>query len=312
VSHVVRRLLILTTAFGLVRSAFGQDSNAQIEQSRLFQRTVPQTPNVNADGMALPQGEESQSTDDSFGKQQILKTEEKVRDFTLGASASEFYTSNAALTRSDTISDSFFVGTVGLSWTPRINNQLQMQLGARASIFRYSDTSHLDFQSVGGGIGAVWTPPHAWGIGLTARYDFTELIDRHSNEILQDHEFTLAAQKIVVLGRSHALSFDLIGSAGISDPFAQQRDQIGFAIAYHLQLARNFVADLGYLHSWYFYNDGGRVDLNEVFSLALRYYVTRWAAVEAFVSGAVNNSNRSAFDYNVFTSGGGVGLTIQF
>jgi len=107
--------LILTTTFGLVGSVFGQDSNAQIEQSRLFQRTVPQTPNVNADGMALPQGEELQSTDDSFGKQQILKTEEKVRDFTLGASASEFYTSNAALTRSDTISDSFFVGNVGFS-----------------------------------------------------------------------------------------------------------------------------------------------------------------------------------------------------
>src|SRR5439155_21374571 len=137
-------------------------------------------------------------------------------------------------------------------------------------------------------------------IGFIERYDFTELIDRHSNEILQDHEFSLAAQKIVVLGRSHALSFNLIGSAGISDPFAEQRDQVGVSMGYHLQLARNFVADLGYLHSWYFYNDGGRIDLNQVFSLALRYYVTRWAAVEAFVSGAVNNSNRTAFDYDVF------------
>jgi hypothetical protein len=261
--------------------------------------------------MLLSEGEELPSNDQSFGKQQILKTEEKVRDFTLGASASEFYTSNVALTRSDTISDSFFVGSVGLSWTPRINNQLQMQLGALASIFRYSDTSELDFQTIGAGVGAVWTPPNAWGIGLTVRYDFIELFDRHSDELLQDHEFSLVAQKIFVLGRSHALSFDLIGSVGISDPFAQQRDQIGFAIGYHLQLARNLVADLGYRNSGYFYNNG-RSDLNQVFSLALRYYLTRWAALEGFMSGAINNSNRSAFDYDVFTSGGGVGLTIRF
>jgi hypothetical protein len=312
VSYLVRRVSILATVFGLVRSVVGQDSNAQIEQSRLFQRTVPPTPNVNADGMALPQEEEPQLTDESFGKQQILKTQEKARDFTLGGGASEFYTNNVALTRRNTVSDSFFVGNVGLSWTPRINNQLQLQLGAGASIFRYSDTSALDFQSVGGGIGAVWTPPNAWGIGLTARYDFTELIDRHSNELLQDHEFSIVAQKIVVLGRSHALTFDLVGSAGISDPFVEQRDQIGFAIGYHLQLARNLAADLGYRHSWYFYNDHGRTDLNQVFSLALRYYVTKWAALEALVSGATNNSNHSVFDYDVFSTGGGVGLTIRF
>ena len=91
-----------------------------------------------------------------------------------------------------------------------------------------------------------------------------------------------------------------------------QRDQIGFAIGYHLQLARNLAADLGYRHSWYFYNDHGRTDLNQVFSLALRYYVTKWAALEALVSGATNNSNHSVFDYDVFSTGGGVGLTIRF
>src|SRR5947209_9497809 len=41
------------------------------------------------------------SLDESFGKQQILKTQEKIRDFTLGAGVSEFYTSNVALTRSE-------------------------------------------------------------------------------------------------------------------------------------------------------------------------------------------------------------------
>ena len=307
------RILFLTSAvaFAVVRSVVGQASVPQVEQSRLFQRTVPPIPNVNAEGMPVAGEEELPSTDESFGKQQILKTQEKVRDFVLSGDASLFYTSNVALASRDEVDDGFFVGGAGLSWTPRLNRELQMLAGVRASIFRYFNTSELDFQSVGAGVGAAWTPPNMWGIGLIARYDFTELIDRHSDELLQDHEFSLVAQKIFVLGRSHALTFDLIGSVGISDPFAEQRDQIGFAIGYHLQLARNFVADFGYRNSWYFYNNG-RSDLNQVFSLALRYYLTSWAAMEGFMSGAINNSNRSAFDYDVFTSGGGVGLTIRF
>jgi hypothetical protein len=311
VSFARRSFLVTAVAYVVVRSVVGQDSNPQVEQSRLFERTAPPVPNVNADGMLLSEGEELPSNDQSFGKQQILKTQEKVPDFVVSGDASVFYTSNVALTSRDTMDDGFFVGGAGLSWTPRVNNELQILMGARASIFRYFDTSDLDFQTIGAGVGAVWTPPNAWGIGLTARYDFIELFDRHSDELLQDHEFSLVAQKIFVLGRSHALTFDLIGSVGISDPFAEQRDQIGFAIGYHLQLARNLVADFGYRNSGYFYNNG-RSDLNQVFALALRYYVTRWAALEGFMSGAINNSNRSAFDYDVFTSGGGVGLTIRF
>jgi len=306
-----KSLLVPAVAFAIVGSVVGQESNPQVEQSRLFQREVPPTPNVNAEGMPLPEEEELPSTDESFGKQQILKTQEKVRDFVLSGDASLFYTSNVALASRDEVGDGFFVGGAALSWTPRVNNELQVLMGARASIFRYFNTSDLDFQSVGAGVGAIWTPRNMWGIGLIARYDFTELIDRHSDELLEDHEFSLIARKILVLGRSHALSFDLIASVGISDPFAEQRDQIGFAIGYHLQLARNLAADFGYRNSGYFYNNG-RSDLNQVFSLALRYYLTSWAAVEGFMSGAINNSNRSAFDYEVFTSGGGVGLTIRF
>lgn len=310
-SLVHRFCLVPAVAFTLARTVLGQNSNPQVEQSRLFERTTPPIPNVNAEGVPLSEEEGVTATDESFGKQQILKTEEKIPEFVVGGDASFFYTSNVALTSNDTVDDGFFVGGAALSWTSRLNHELQLLMGARASIFRYFDTSDLDFQSIGAGVGAIWTPRTMWGIGLMARYDFTELFDRHSDELLQDHQFSLTAQKIFVLGRSHALSFNLIGSVGISDPFAEQRDQIGFAIGYHLQLARNLVADLGYRNSGYFYNNG-RSDLNQVFSLALRYYVTRWAALEGFLSGAINHSNRSAFDYDVFTSGGGLGLTVRF
>ena len=267
---------------------------------------------VTPDGMALPEGEGVISEDESFGAQQILKAQQKVPDFTLGGSISSFYTNNVALTRSNTISDSFLVGAAFFNWTPHINPELQFQFGAAASIFRYWDTTPLDFENIGTGVGLLWTPQNFWGIGILGRYDFTELLDSASHEILQDHEFSVALQKLLVLGRSHALTLGVIGSVGISDPFSEQRDQLGFAVGYHLQLTRQLGSDFGYRLSGYFYNDGGRDDLNQVFSLGLHYYITPWASVDSFLTGAINSSNRSAFRYDVISTGGGAALTVRF
>ena len=306
--------LFVGATFLVASSLYAQDSaNPAIEQSRLFPRTIPPTSgNLSPDGIALPEGETTTSSDDSFGAQEMLKRDEKIPEFTLGASASLFYTSNVALTHVDQHSDAFFVGDAAFSWTPQIRPQLQFQFGGAASIFRYFDTSSLDFESLGVGTGFTWTPANTWGLAFTVRYDFSELLDKHSDQILQDHEFSFAAQKIVVLGRSHSLNFGVLGSVGISDPFAEQRDQIGFAIGYHLQISRQLGADLGYRHSWYFYNASDRHDLNQVISLGLHYYIRPWASLNAYSSFATNYSNESAFKYDVFSGGGGVGLLIRF
>lgn len=306
------RILLVGTVFASLGSLYAQ-SNPAVETSRLFDRTAPPTSGmVTPDGMALPEGETTTSEDESFGAQQILKAQQKIPDFTLGGSVSSFYTNNVALTRSNTISDSFLVGAAFFNWTPHINPELQFQFGAAASIFRYWDTTALNFENLGTGVGLLWTPKNFWGIGILGRYDFTELLDTASNQILQDHEFSVALQKLLVLGRSHALTFGVIGSAGISDPYSEQRDQIGFAVGYHLQITRQFGSDLGYRLSGYFYNKGGRDDLNQVFSLGLHYYITPWASVDSFLTGAVNSSNRAAFRYDVISTGGGAGLTVRF
>src|ERR1700720_3925594 len=67
----------------IAASIHAQESNPAVEQSRLFPRTAPPTPaNVTSDGMALPQAEGSTSEDASFGAQQVLKTQEKIPEFT--------------------------------------------------------------------------------------------------------------------------------------------------------------------------------------------------------------------------------------
>jgi hypothetical protein len=313
VNRSTRRSFCFAAALFSVASASAQEANSAIEQSRLFQSSRQTTgAPVDANGLPLPIPESTPSEDISFGKQQILKTEEKVPEFSISGNASVFFTNNVALTRRDEISDVFFAGDAAFSWTPRINNELQLQSGARFSIFRYHDTPELDFQSIGAGTGLFWTPRWAGGIGFSLRYDFTELWDRHADQILQDHQFSFAAQKVVPLGRSHALTFGAIASAGISDPFAEQRDQIAGIIGYHIQLTRNFDADLGYRLAGYFYNGGGRDDFNHILSLGAHYHITRWASLEGFLSWAANYSSKGVFEYNAFTGGGGLGLFIRF
>jgi hypothetical protein len=312
-ARVANRMVAMVTADGTALTNAAQDSSAAIEQARLFQQT--NTSNglgVTADGTALPGGDNSVSADDSFGTQQVLKTQERVPDWILTGDASLFFTSNVALTRSDTVSDGFGVFNTGLSWVPKIGAEWQLQIGARASLFRYIDTSELDFENIGAGIGVAWAPTDTWGIGFFARYDFTELLDRHSDEILRDHQWTLGAQKVLVLGRSHALSLGVVGMAGISHPHPSQRQQAGAFMGYHLRLTRNIDTDLLYRFGYFFYDEGGRRDRNQVFSASVTYYLTNWASVAAFFSLGNNRSNHSVFDYNVLTSGGGIGLNIRF
>jgi len=304
--------LVAATTLLLAGRIRAQESTSAIDQSRLYPRTAPPTAgNLAPDTLSMPQGETVVSEDESFGAQQILKTEEKIPDFLITAGSSVYFTNNVALTRSGEQSEAFSVSEAAFSWSPRLSPQWQFQLGGALALFRY-ETSALDFESLGTGAGWIWTPPNFWGIAFLSRYDFVELLDRHSNQILQDHEFSIGAQKIVVLGRSHWLTFGLIGSAGISDPETEQRDQAGFGLGYHLQLSRQFAADLGYRHSWYFYNRGGRTDLNQVLSLGLHYNFRPWVALNGYLSGATNWSNKEVFKYDVFSGGGGLGLIIRF
>jgi hypothetical protein len=286
--------------------------NPAVEQSRLFQTTAPPNPSVNADGMPLPEAAGPKANDESFGAQQILKAQQQVREFVLSGDASIFYTNNVALTRRDTVSDSFFVGNAGLSWNHAIDSQLQVQIGGHASLFRYFDTSALDFENLGAGIGFTWVPQPAWGIGIFARYDFTELLDKHSRELLEDHEFTLGVQKVFAFNRVHAFTVGALASAGISDPFAEQRDQIAAFAGYHVFLTRQLDADIGYRIAGFFYNKGGRDDFAQGLSLGLRYHFTSWMEANALLALAMNRSTKSVFDYDVLNTGGSIAFTLRF
>jgi hypothetical protein len=305
-----RGTFIILISAGL-QCAHAQQAVSPVEHARLLQE-LPTSTNtkVNANGMVL--GNDDTTSDDSLGEQLILKSLPRIPTFVVTGDASVFYTNNAALTRRDKIDDVFFVANAGVSWTPLIAPQLEAQIAAHGSIFRYDSTPALDFESLGFGAGLFWNPDHFAGVGLFAHYDFIELIDRHSKEFLRDHEFTIGAQKVFPLGRAHAFVAGATIRAGLAEPESAQRNQAGMFLAYRLQATRSLDLEFLYRFAGYFYTDTGRIDRNQVLSGSVRYRMREWADINAFFSFADNRSDDPAFNYDAVTNGGGLSATVQF
>lgn len=305
------RIILAASVCAVLPMARAQQAASSIEQARLFQKT-PTATNVavNANGTAV--SDTDVSDDDSFGAQVILKNKEPVRTFVISGDTSVFYTSNVALTRRDETSDAFFVTDAAASWSPRLSPQIEAQVALHASIFRYDGTSALDFEDFGAGAGLAWNPQNFYGVGLFARYDFTQLLNRHSDKILSDHQFSVGTQKSFQLSRALAFTAGLLASAGISDPHSAQRDQLAAFVGYHCALSRSLEVDFTYRAALYRYNSGGRADVNQVVAAYLRYHFNELFEADAFLTFADNRSNRSAFDYAAFTSGGGLAVRWRF
>jgi hypothetical protein len=308
----VIRILLITLGM-TIGVAHGQQAVSSITQSRLFTNpSTPGTTSVDANADASGGSSPMSSGDDSFGAQIILKNQERPRSFSIGGDVSSFYTNNVDLTPRVTRSDSFLAANVGAAWRPILSRALTADLSVGGSVFRYDKASELDFERISAGTGLNWLVPRMGGIIGFGHYDFTQVWNRDSVQLLQDHEFTVGAQKTFILGRSNFLTTGVAGVLGISDPRSQERDQAAIHAAYHLQIARSFDTDLVYRYAAQFYARGERVDHNETLSLSIGYYPTRWMRLGGLISGARNDSNRGRFSYEVLNLGGAVGCTIRF
>jgi hypothetical protein len=309
---VVRNLFLGVVLLFVCSPARGQQAVSSINESRLFTPPTATSTSTAAAEDEEEGGESTTSGDESFGTQLILKSQERPKQFAAFDDVSVFYTNNVDLTPNHTRSDAFIVADSGAAWRPAITRGLFGDISLVGSVFRHDRASELDFERISSGAGLSWVVPGGRGIVAFGRYDFTELINRHGSELLQDHEFTLGAQRTFVFNRSHSLGVGVSGVAGISDPHSQQRDQAAVQAVYHLQITRSFSADLLYLYAAQFYAEGGRIDQNQGLSLNAGVAVTRWLRVDTTLSAARNGSTRGAFEYEALSVNGGVRAGIRF
>jgi hypothetical protein len=309
---VVRCLPFAFVLLLALSSARGQQAVSSINESRLFAPpTAASTSAVTSEDEATG-AETTTSGDESFGTQLILKSQERPKQFAVFDDVSVIYTNNVDLTPDHYRSDAFIVANTGAAWRPGIARGFFADISIAGSIFRHDRASELDFERISSGAGLNWIIPGGHGVVAFGRYDFTELIDTHGSELLQDHEFTLGAQRTFAFNRSHFLTTGVSGIAGISDPHSQQRDQVTVNAAYHLQVTRSFSTDLLYRYAAQFYADDGRIDHNQTLSLNAGVAVNRWLRLDATLSGARNDSNRDEFEYEALSVAGAIRVGIRF
>jgi len=71
-------------------------------------------------------------------------------------------------------------------------------------------------------------------------------------------------------------------------------------------------ADLYYRAALFDYNSTGRTDINQTVVASLAYYFNDYAKVSASASFATEQANHSVYDYDLFTTGGGVAFQLRF
>lgn len=250
--------------------------------------------------------------DPDLGEQAILKRRERLRPFTLSADVSGFYTSNAALSDTNTVDDFFLAAQAAVSYQRPITSSLFGEMTVRQALFRYAEFAELDFESLnlGGGLTYVLRP--LWNTAFSVRYNYNRLTDGDEHdEFFRNHTVTLSLLKTFELSKAHYIYAGASSLFAWSDPRPAERDEYGVFVGYRVNLTRALTADAYYRFAFFDYT-GGRDDWNQTLAVGLRCNFTRWLSVSASASLGFNDSNRNVFDYEVFNTGLGVAASVSF
>lgn len=287
---------------------------ARVEQARQFQN-LGEPRRIETSQAATSAVTSVEGTDpESFGIQQMLReAEESPKSFRAFAEISAFVTNNVALTRRNTVADSFLVATFGFESRHPLPKGFQWETSLRLSTLRYDEFRQLDFNSIDLGTGVNYHSGILGGIDLYARYNFNALLTVNTNDtFFQNHTITAGVQKLVPFSQAHYGFFGASGQVGFADPKESERSELAAYAGYHLAVTRQMETDLLYRYGYYIYSLGSREDHNHTLSLGLRYRFTDWfsaAGTSYFVWG---RSNREVFNYDAGTAGGALTFSLQF
>ncbi len=312
----------MVASIGLVFCAhaaplLGQDAvaNAALQQSQRLAQPAIRGGARTSDGLALPTDatDADREADADLGEQWVLKNSGRLRPFSFFTDVSAFHTSNVALAHGREVGDSFLVATVGASYSRPLHGPLTLNLSLAETFFRYNRFSEFDFDSFNAAIGLSLPCHRLWDANLSLQYSFSSLTqDLTFNQIFSGHSLSLAATKVIQLTTADSISFGIAGAFSLAEPSSLQRGDFSTFASYDLALSRSLTVFANYRVSFFGYPQSGRRDFNQALSTGLRFQLNQWFSLSATVSGVLNESNKTPFDYHAVNFGGGLGGTIRF
>ncbi|MFZ9931721.1 MAG: hypothetical protein ACO3J2_06875 [Chthoniobacterales bacterium] len=252
--------------------------------------------------------------DDDLGEQRLLVPDARYKSLTLFANASEFYTSNAALTNGAGQGDWFSALQFGAAWVPRISGSLYGEVTALQQLYRYADLSGLSFNSLDIGGGLLYVFRDLGDLSAFARYNYNLLTDASaSTSLFYQQTIRLGLQKPFVFSRAHSATVAFNTDLNLNGwPDYSLRNRFALLAGYQANLTRRLQASLFYQIAYMPFIEYGRRDWNQILSAGLAYNFTPWFSVNASLAASFNDSNDDFFTYSVLNTGAGVSAVVKF
>lgn len=251
--------------------------------------------------------------DPDLGVQWISQPKERAHPWRLFASAADYYTDNVNLAKFNRQADGYFFSEVGARYERKLTESLGIEATLRQGFFRYHDLSAQDFDSLNAGAGLYYDVKELWDITVFGRYNFERLTDESlGHEFLRNHTLTAGAQKTFALEGENSIYLGYASMFGFAEQAAAQRNEHSLYAGGQAHLTKSLDADLYARLALFDYRQGSRRDMNGTVVAALTYRFSRHLAVNASYSFVFDRSNRSRFDYDAGTTGGGLTFRYEF
>jgi len=288
-----------------------------IAQSQLDRAQLARPYNDQADANGVVDGRAlSTPNDPDMGDQKVLGHATTDQPWNISASIPFYYTSNAALVRSNASNDFIFAPKVSLSYQPRLAGELFLTLNADEQNFVYARHDDLNFASFDGQAGLSYYLPQVNNLVLRALYDYEFLTDAMEREsgTFSSHGVTFNIELPLALGQNQRFAIGLDSRIGLAThPDRSQRNELNPYLDYSLALSRSVTLE-AYADFWLrrYQNDGSRREGGGSAALGASYHFSNWLTGSVLGSFAANRSNESFYNYNVANLGGTVTFAIKF
>lgn len=285
-------------------------ARAQEPQIQLYDLLRPPAPLTREDSTQQEVSAEPAEAGD-LGPQQLLVPGPAAHPLQVFSTTDYLYDSNILLLDNNRESDGVLDQRLGASYTLMPLNKLSATLFATYELIRYTDHNELDFDA--NTVGLSLNRPI--GNSFTVYGGFQALrmyLSDGDDEFYKTYDTTFGLWRGQTVGdrgwffygyqldwfAASPSEFTRVDNAAYAGLKVMPTDKLA------IQLLYRFRAD-EYLQT-------DRTDLNNLVSLTASYSFNNYVSVRAYVSYANNSSDESGFDYNVFTSGGGLSLQVRF
>ena len=312
-ASLFRSLLLFSLVPVSLQAVHGQGSAA--DRARLLQSQSNVQPPAGTVDTGVDQGYAAASpNDDDLGEQAILKRVEKYEPFTFETGAPIYYTSNVALTNRNRVDDVIIAPVLGVTYAPKLGKTLYGEFTLRQQFFYYQDVSSFNFASFDALAGLIYTAPNLHNLVVRANLDYNRLTGTDNfDDFFSNVSLGVSAEVPFRIGRAQQISVGVDANVSLyADPDPPQRNDFSAYVGYSVNLSRNFSLNAAGRLVVRPYDTGSRTDVSEILALSANYRIREWLTVSAISTFVANQSNRDAFDYEVFNIGGGVTLSWKF